>query len=211
MKIFLDFDGVIFNTKNFVVDLDKIYFKNGASKEKLDGYKKIISETSKSKGVVYRPKDVVVFVAKGDKKSQVKIVNEVDVFLKKLKKYVYLDALFFLNNFPRADVFLLSYGDRQFQKKKVFGSKTDKYFHKLFINKHNKIDFICKKIKREKCEENVFLIDDKLENLTKVEEIKKEIITIWVNRFKMKNHNLGKVDYEVKNLKEALKIIRSKK
>lgn len=64
MKIFIDFDDVMFNNKKFIADLDNIYFRNDILKSQLKEYKKSISDSSESEKKPYSPDNAVAFLKK---------------------------------------------------------------------------------------------------------------------------------------------------
>ncbi len=215
MKIFVDFDGVILDTKKFVFDLNEIYSKNGISNQRIKEHGKIFSGAPKVGGITYKPERAVAFLVKDDKMCQKKILSEANIFLKELKDYVFPDALIFLKTFSKRNLILLSYGDIKFQEDKIFGSGTDGYFSEIIIDERNKMDIISKIIRKDESaeQEKIFLIDDKIENLEKIEKTNSEVITIWINRTNIKDDRCVNniVGYEAKDLMEAVDIIMKTK
>lgn len=212
--IFIDFDDVLFNTREFVVDLNDIYFRNGISKTQIREYDKFVADTANKKGKPYSPKRMITFAKKNEKESR-QVLNEVEIFLRDLKKYIFSDSLYFLESFLKKDLWLLSYGNIDFQKQKIYGSGMSKIFSRVTVNSQNKIKFILKKVRDNKflSGDKIIFIDDNPNNLIGAEKVKNKIITIRIRRPQGSHSRLScsYADYEAKNLKEAAEIIKKLK
>lgn len=216
MKIFIDFDDVLFETKKFVNDFDSIFIGNGISKDKIKEFSKSLSETSKCKKTPYSLEREINFFKKTIDLDYDKLSGDAESFMENLKKYVFSDVDSFLKSFPKKDLYLLSYGDVNFQKKKIINSGIGKYFGKIIISEDNKLDVISKIYKDYKFSKNekIILIDDRVENLEKIEKKHREIITFLMLRPERRHKKPVRskiIDFKVKNLKEAAKIIKKEK
>lgn len=204
MKIFIDFDDVIFNAKKFKNDLIKIFSKNKVSQE--DFFRSY--EFTKKSLLLYKPEKQLQFLIKDGKiKNLENLRRDLDLFMGNLKRYVFKDALNFLEKFSIGDFYLLSYGDKDFQAEKIKNSKITDYFKKIIITNKNKAEAIKNLISDPR--ETYFFIDDKIEHLKEMEKInnmslfylKRDIVA---EKFDIKNCKA----YSVKNFREISTIIK---
>ncbi len=212
MKIFIDFDGVIFNSAEFRKFLREAFVKNGVSAVDFDKTLNCFSMAKNRRMLVYSPQKQIKILSKIKKINSEKIEKSVRILCGSLKKFIFPDALYFLKNFKTDNLFILSFGDRTFQMEKIKNSKIDKFFGKIIVSTENKLNLILKTAKKYnfKKGENVIFIDDCPDNLKRVGRIKKSIKTFYVKRQSGSYGHLScpDADYEVKNMKEALKIIK---
>jgi len=171
MKIFIDFDGVIFNTKLFKKQLFKIF--NDKSQ-----YKKF-----KKLGIPYSPLTHLKFLSKKRRVNYKKILATLNKLIRDSKKYVFSDAKKFLNHFPKSDLYLLSYGDLSFQRQKIKAAGVSKYFRRIVITDKNKAEIIRKLSKKDKFKkgEKMIFIDDKRKHVNEIKAMKDKNIIIFPN------------------------------
>jgi len=204
MKIFIDFDDVIFNTDLFKKRLSKIFCKNGISKKEFENsYRQF-----KKQKILYSPTKHIKLLIK-DKNCGHILYSDILKFLKDLKLYIFKDAKEFLSNCPKNNLYLLSYGDLKFQKQKIKGAGISKYFKRVIITNKSKIEIIKKIAKRDRFSklERIIFIDDKSQN---IEEVKrKNIITIQLMRSADKSTLSKKADFKAKNFREIKKSLRN--
>jgi hypothetical protein len=106
----------------------------------------------------------------------------------------------------------VSFGEKEFQTKKVANSAIDKFIPNIIITDSSKAIEIRKILEDSKKQENekMYFLDDRTEQ---IEEIKKEfpeMITILVKRPEGRYQEMQKeacCDFQVHNLKEAQEII----
>lgn len=212
MKIFVDFDDVIFNAKKFKEDLIHVFMKNGVTRHEFENSYYTFQKKAQVEGKYYDPKKQVAVLRRRNIIDHKKLERDIDVFMSDLKKYVFPDVKEFLGNFKKNDLYLISYGHVKFQKTKIKGSLVRKYFRKVVISKDNKINIIRETAKKDNflSRESVILIDDRPEQLEQTEKKKKSIVTFHMCRPEGRYSDLICLnrDYEVKNLKEVAKIIK---
>ncbi len=202
MKIFLDFDGVIFNTELFKKQLIKIFFKNGVPKEI---FKKSY-RNSKGKNLPYSVAKHLKFLAKNEKINSKKISADLKKLLNNLKQYVFGEARIFLKHFSKNDLYLISYGDLNFQKQKIKGAKVSKFFKRVIVTAADKGKIIEKIAKKDKFKkgETIIFIDDKPGHIKEVK--RKNIITFQIIRSNLKIPQIA--DFNVRNFKTIEKFIK---
>lgn len=212
MKIFIDFDDVIFNMKRFKRDLIAVFRQNGINRQEFDNSYYTFSKRAQAEGKNYDPKKQIKVLKKRFDIDKKKLEKDLDHFLADLSGYVFPDVKKFLSLFPKKDLFLITYGHVVFQKKKIKNSGMSGYFRKILISKDNKIDIIVETCRRNGFladEEDIIMIDDRPEQLERAEEAEKRIKTFRLCRPEGRYSDLICMDkdWEVKNLKEVAKII----
>ncbi len=105
---------------------------------------------------------------------------------------------------------IFSRGETKFQKKKIEileGNLADEHVH-IFINKLDEIDKIVNKYK----DYQVLIVDNLLRVLEFSKKFSKKIITVYIRRLSSwdeVDRNIFKPDFEIKNLRELLTIIKN--
>jgi predicted phosphatase len=210
MKIFIDFDDVIFNTKQFKEDLTGIFLSNGIDRELYE--KNYYNPDDKRAVRTYDPAEQIARLKKVASFDEGKILEDVELFLRDASKYVFPDVKDFITNFGNENVFILSYGDIDFQKKKISSSRITEYVGNIFVTDKLKAEMLEKIIKEGKItkDEKIFFLDDRTEQICDVKSRLGRIVTILVKRpegryrdMEMEEH----CDCEVCSLNEAKEII----
>ncbi len=208
-KIFLDFDDVLFNTRNFVADYKKIFYSFGVSEELFS--KNYYGYPVKSNGrlMKYNPEKHLECLEKEPGVNIAGIKKGVYDFVKNTSQYIFPDAADFLKSFPKKELFLLSYGETKFQKLKIKNSGIEKYFSKIIVGDGLKSEMISSSVKEK--DEN-YLLEDRVAQITDGEKRFPFVKTILLKR-KEGRYNDKKnkyCEFEAKSLKQALKIINKK-
>lgn len=213
MKIFIDFDDVIFNAKKFRKDLIGIFGKHGITKQEFESSYYSFGKKEEMRGKYYDPRRQIKVLKKKYVVNNERLKKDLDAFLKDLRGYIFPDVRDFLDNFEKKNLFLITYGHAQFQKKKIVNSGMSRCFNKILICRGNKVDIIndvCKKRGITPGEEDILLIDDHPEQIAEAERVRRLIKTFHMCRPQGRFSDLIclEKDYEVRNLKEVLKIIK---
>lgn len=133
MKIYIDFDGTLFNTDKYIEDFMNILNDYGIDKALFDEVKNRICGNSKLFNI-----NVIIdyFVTKHniDNSLKEKINNLLN------DSYVYSDVIECLTSLinERYELYLLTYGDGEFQKLKINASNLSKYFKDIIITEKDK-------------------------------------------------------------------------
>jgi len=216
MKIFIDFDDVLFNTKKFKNDfLNKVFIKNGVSEENFRKTYYHFFKINKKSGKYYNPQKQIESLGKISGVDGNKLEKDFFIFMKDLKKYIFADVWFFLKKFNKKDLFLISYGDPLFQKMKVDGSGIPKFFKDVVLGKAEKMSSINSVLDKNRISLNdkFIIIDDLPKHLKKKGKYKKGMETFHLRRPDGRYSDLisKDADFEAKNLKEVFKIINKVK
>lgn len=131
-KIYIDFDGTLYNTDSFYKDFLDINLKYGISKEEIELIKNNIFKNSLFNIDVLSDYIIKKYNLRNNYKEEVnKLFN---------LKYVFDDIIYCLEKLKdKYELIILTYGDYNYQNKKIEGSNLKKYFKDIIItnNKSN--------------------------------------------------------------------------
>lgn len=210
LKIFIDFDDAMFNTKSFIKELIKVFNKHGVSEKKFretyKAYKTVVRKGLK----LYDPKKQINLLEKLYGINGKQLEKDVYNFLYDTSAFILKDVEPFLKKLKKKNLYLISYGDN-FSKKKIGATGLTKYFTKIKVTdklKSHEIGIIFGKDKRTP----FVFIDDRIDQIDAVKKRFPQSITFFVKRRigrynDMKSHH---ADHQVKNFKEIEKILRTK-
>jgi FMN phosphatase YigB (HAD superfamily) len=209
-KIFIDFDDTLFNTAALKKSLVEIFKANGVSKS--DFFSSYTDYPTVMRGSLkkYDPyKQIEVLHKKlGIKKTKIK--SDLEKMVRSSRKFVFRDAHPFLKNFEREDLFLVSFAKTDFQCRKIENSGLREEFSKVIVSDKPKAEIIGKIVGNKKTK--IIFIDDRIDQIDAVKKKFSGSATFLMarrnGRFKERESKF--VDFEVKNLKEAERIIRNK-
>lgn len=176
-KIFVDFDGTIFNTMVFRDEMFKIFYKYGFN---LDEIKKTYFDESldykySPLGQLDRLFDIRKFEILEAKQDFIKLFETAS-------KYLYNDTLGFLRETSKLsgfDLCLFTLGDIEFQKSKVENSDILKFFKEAYYTDIDKWIFLDKIVKKD---EKFILIDDRLDNVREISKKYQKSVCLQILR-----------------------------
>lgn len=210
MKIFIDFDDVLFNTRRFRIDFQKIFSQFGISDDiYARNYYNYPPNSQKSPKTIYILEEHLKKISNSIYFDKPALKRKIQKLLGNTRKYVFSDVEPFLQNFSRQELFLISHGQQNFQRKKIKNTQLEKYFSAIKISSGQKSQEICPWI--EKGKEKKFFLDDRVHYLQEVKKCMPEITTILIQRpqGRYQDQKNDYCDFTAKNLKEALKIIHN--
>ena len=201
--IIFDFDNTLFSTSQFKKELIGNFKKLGITQEIFEKTYFASKKNKKYQGYNYHIKLIKKIYPKYSFK-QLK-----DVFKRTLRKsyfFVYPEVLKILPNLSlKYELVLISFGEKNFQRKKIKNSGLEKFFKKIIISSQfNKISSFSK-IFRKKAQ--IFFIEDNPLVLKAVKKKFPEVITICLTR-KKKLKKDPSIDYYLKNLSQLLEILK---
>ena len=189
--IIVDFDHTLFQTKNFVDAIIKVFSNYGVSEEDFrQAYKKSIKDWEDVCGFGYTfEKNIDELKKMGHDLDVEKLLQELKELIK--KEYLFFDAIDFLEHFKKEKMVLMTAGDKDFQRLKVETVEIEKYFVQTFYLENGKAKYLKDNIKSS---ERIFFVNDNLVENKAVHELNPEIVIIT-------KINLNK--YAVGDAKEA--------
>lgn len=188
MTIILDFDETLFDTVRFKRALAAIF-----KKYKIDFWRTY--EQAKKPKDVYSLKRHFALIQKVDVKRIKKDIDKIN-----FKKFLFPDVLNFLKTFKKHNLILLSWGDKKFQRKKIYGLGQNfiSLFDKVITGPVEKAKVLDKILKSYKSKPVVF-IDDSPQELKKIRDNFKDVILIRMARDV--SQNLKEVEETIKSIK----------
>lgn len=210
MKVFIDFDDVIFNTKKFKDDLVLVFLRFGVTQ---DLYEKSYFDPEDGKlARAYDPYAQIKRLVRLTDIDEDAINKALHEFMKTSSDYVFPDVKSFAMVCGGSkNLYVVSYGDVRFQEEKINSSGIKDFIDNIFITDKLKTSVIRDVLgKGDVAEDVVFFLDDRVEQINNVKKIFPGIKTILVKRPEGRYQEMEKegcCDFEVANLKEAERII----
>ncbi len=211
MKIFVDFDNTIFDTRHqFLDDFFGVFYRYGVSREIFDSTLPYFSKTSLQIGECYSPESHIKEIKRVTKQNinEKQFLQEMEIFLEDLEKYVFEDFYEFANNFNKKDLIILSYGEDNFQLQKINGSGVKQFFEDAIITQGDKTKEIEKYMQKCCGRDSAYvpvLIDDKLGYFESAKSSQLNIKTIHNLRGEEICDDRKNCDKHIKTLREIKK------
>lgn len=209
MKVFLDFDDVLFNTKSFLEGFRGAFVGCGVDPEI---FQLRYAEARENPGGIpgYNYERHIRLLVEKDGAHKECLRKNTDIFLGNLGRYVFHDVPGFLDSLRgnHMSISLLSFGSEDFQRKKVSGSGLSLFFSDIIVGDIDKAEAL-KQIWQNSGEKEWFL-DDRSEHIDRVKQVLPSIGTILVTRAEGRytDAKTAWCDFQVKNLEEAEEIIK---
>jgi FMN phosphatase YigB (HAD superfamily) len=207
MTIILDFDDVLFdNTAGLKQALAKIFKKHKAD------FWGIYSKIRTAKGG-YSLKKHFVLLKRKNKAIDIKGIKEdTGKLLLNTRQFLFPDVLDFLKAFKKHTLILLSWGDKKFQKRKIYGLGQEfvSLFDKIITGPTEKAKVLSKILKLYESRPVVF-IDNDIQELESIKSGFKDIVLIRLERSASRGLSFEKGYLEAVNLKEVEKLLKSAK
>lgn len=184
MKIFVDFDNTIFDTRHVFLDaFFAVFEKYGVSQQVFDDTLSHFSKTAVQDGPCYTPREHIREIIKKTKihLDEDTFVTEINHFLEHVEDCVFVDFYQFAHLYDKKDLIILSYGDDDFQMRKIKGSGIVSYFLDIIITQGDKIREIEKYMKKFPGQ-SAMLIDDKNGYFTSAKKSTINVCTIHMMR-----------------------------
>jgi len=200
--LIFDLDDTLISTKKVFSSLENAFVQKEIERKR---FQKLYRE-SKVQGALSL-KRFIYLVKKYFSLSEKEIRVILKEAFKEGKKFLYPDTYPFLKKWSeRAHLFLVSFGNKDFQMHKIKNAGIFNFFEKIFITndqqKREEVGNILKNFFKKK---KIFFVDDNQETLFCIKKVFKRIITVHINREKKKNSTSEgdkNIDFSIKNLKE---------
>jgi FMN phosphatase YigB (HAD superfamily) len=209
MKVFIDFDDVILNTKKFSASLTDFFESNGVS---LNLFKKhYYNHDDNSEIKLFDPEGLFSRLEKYEKIDVTELREKFYQHIVDMKEFIFPDVADFLEYIGKENVYLVSFGLPVFQNEKILACGIQKLVSGCIVTSGSKAEAIAQILDRMKIDlnEKIIFIDDRIEQ---VQDVKKTFPTF--NTFLLcrkegrycdeKNEYC---DYEIHSLKEAQEIV----
>lgn len=206
-KLFIDFDGTLFDTFLFKASFFRILEKAGFSQED-------IVSTYQAEGLDYKysPKGQFERLKKVKKFNEGLALARLEDLYKKSQSFLFEDSVNFLKEIDREknELILLTLGDIEFQRRKVSESKIEDLFDRCLYTVEQKWIFLEGVIEKD---ERFVIIDDRGDTLEQISKKYRRSLPIQVKRIHIDNddpHLSGAEIYDgisVSSLKRAIQYL----
>lgn len=181
MKIYLDFDGTLFNTDKFYQDYLNLFQEYGLDEDLINNIKLELFKTTKFNLDILT--NYLVKEYNLDNNILLKVNNLYN------SSYVFKDVIPFLEKYKNLEINLLTYGEYNYQLKKIDGSNLKKYFKDIIITDKDKsklnLDY-----------QNNLFIDNNPTEIKKFLEVTKNVIRIRREEDKYSKLNSNSKEYK---------------
>lgn len=209
MKIFLDFDDVLFNTRAFIEDMKGVFEECGISKEL---YQTAYREVKIGFDQGERTYDFDAHIKKLQQYcsfDETKLRDKIQTFIGNGKRFLFPDTENFLFSCKKDNclLFILSFGTSDFQRAKIVGTGIEAFVENIIITPDNKVDHLRRTVGNENS--GVWFFDDRVKYLEGVKRAFPMVKTVFVKRVEGRYHDESNefCDYVVSSLAEGEKII----
>ena len=213
MKIFIDFDDVLFNTRQFSAYLKGFFAEEGINPELFQKYYYDPADQATSSVRLFDPEGLFARLEKYEKIDTSKIRHDFETKLQNLERFVFTDVVGFLKVMGKENLQLVSFGLSNWQQIKIKGSEVSKLVENFIIAEKPKAQEIGQLLAQMKLgvKEKIFFIDDRAEHLEDVKKAFPQIITILLCRpdGRYCDQQNEFCDWRVSDLKQTQEIIES--
>lgn len=211
MKVFIDFDDVILNTKEFSANLRIFFEKHGVNPEM---FKKHYYDSNDNNQIkLFDPEGLFLRLEKYEKKD-VKILREnFSQHIGNIAGFVFADVPGFLNFAGKENTYLVSFGLPTFQNEKIVGAGINKLVSGCIVTKGSKSAAIRQVMEKLSIasQEKIVFIDDRIEQVQDIKKAFPSAYTFLLCRKEGRycDQKNEYCDYEIHDLKEAQAIMES--
>jgi len=163
--ILLDFDDVIFNTKQYKKDFFQLFRNFGISEEEFkQTYYNEIREGVKKYDLENQLKQL--FPEGGENLEKLRL--KINQFLADLEKYIFEDFYRFSDRIGKENLEILSFGDKEMQRIKIENSQSFRFVAGFEIIQEKKGDYL----EKEYSNREIVLVDDRPDQLESCQALK---------------------------------------
>ncbi len=215
MKIFIDFDDVLFNTRDFSAYLKEFFAKAGISQELFQQYYYDPVDQANGNVKLFNPEGLLARLEKYEKIKVDSIQADFEAQLQDLRRFVFADVQAFLVAMGKENLYVVSFGLPSFQQRKFIGSGLSELVESCVVTENLKAQAVAQLIEEVpiKPTEKIIFIDDRIEQLEDVKKKHPAILTIFLCRKEGRycDQKNEFCDWEAHDLREVEKIISNTK
>lgn len=180
MKIFLDFDDVLFNTRDFAAAYKQVYANHGISAENFDLTYSEAGERSEINNYQF---DVHMEILENRYEfDRVALQKDIENVLLRAPEFIFSDVHAYLDKWSQKgyDLHLVSFGTPGWQDRKVAASGILEHFQGVHIGEFDKGEVVAELIKDS--DEQALFLDDRLCYLESVKSAVPEVSCVLMQR-----------------------------
>lgn len=209
MKIFLDFDDVVFNTQAFLEKLQNIFMHFGVSRELFfQTYQEMKSDDA-IQGFCYSFQEHIQKAEQHVELAGDALLKELEAVMADTSDFLFPDVKNFLEFLRKndAEIFILSFGDISFQGGKIAGTGIAPFITKNIITNQDKAEALLEE--EIKPETNMWFFDDRVHFIKSVKEQFPMMNTVLVQRPEGRFQDVPNefCDYTIASLQDGREIL----
>lgn len=208
MKVFVDFDDTLFNTRDFIGEFQNVFEKCGVSTQLYQETHRLAYrlDTASSESAYDKELHLSYILQKEPSIDTECLRLHLSDFLKDTSLFVFPDVIGFLNQMKErgAEVCILSFGQSDFQNQKINASGLTSYMREVFVTTEKKHLSIARALalseSKEK-QEPIWFFDDRAEYVDDVKSALPQVKTVQVMRLESRYHDQPSAlaDFSVKS------------
>lgn len=207
MKIFLDFDDTLFNTRAAIESMKDIFAEHGISNELFqNAYNEVKIGFDRGE----RTYDFDAHIGKLQQYcsfDEIALRNSIRMFVEGGEKFLFPDVIGFLSDIKKSGhvPYILSFGTSDFQTAKIAGTDLAGFMEKTIVTADDKEKALQKEIQSD---EEAWFFDDRMKYIENVKRAFPKVRTVLVSRKEGRYHDEPNeyCDYVVKDFIEAERI-----
>jgi FMN phosphatase YigB (HAD superfamily) len=209
MKVFIDFDDVIFNTKEFSAGLRKLFESCGVSQEIFQ--KNYYDPSDNNEIKLFDPEGVFARLEKNEKMETAILREKFAQHMTDLSEFVFADVADFLAETEKKNAYLISFGLPVFQNEKIVASGIHKLVSGCIVTKGSKAEAVRQVMEKMNIDfdEKIIFIDDRVEQVQDIKKAFPAALTFLLCRKEGRycDQKNEFCDYEIHSLREAQEIV----
>jgi len=206
MNIILDFDHTLFNAEEFKQALrDRLALFEISSGQFDDSYRAITEKVG-----YYNYQEHLKTLAQENNLDENDLLLSFQEIIDFTKEFLYPSTTVFLKNlkkFPANTLYLLTFGQNDFQQAKINASGIKEYFDEVYDIQKSKVEFF----KANKDFISCILVDDRGKEIDQIKKKYPKVKAIWLKRKDSRYYKekCQLKNYQAKNLNEVLNFIKT--
>jgi FMN phosphatase YigB (HAD superfamily) len=182
MKVFVDFDDVLFNTGAFVAHLKSIFADFGINEELFTKTYEAMRTAAHGGNFCYRFDKHVAKIREHKAVDEAALIGALEAALKNTEAFVFADSKEFLRFLTERghDVRVLSFGDQGFQTNKIQASGIELLVNEIIVTNEDKETAIGHVLGEST--DPAYFFDDRVFFLESVKKVFPQVTTVLVQR-----------------------------
>ncbi|MFA6272102.1 MAG: HAD family hydrolase [Patescibacteria group bacterium] len=204
MKIVLDFDHTLFDTEKFKQALQDRLAMFGVTGDQFNSNYRIVKERSG----YYNYREHLRLLAQTEELDENDLLLNFNEIVNSANEFLFPDTVDFLNalkSIPKSELYLLTFGQDEFQQAKVEASGIKAYFREIIDTVESKLLYFDQ---NQDLQSAVFL-DNRGKTIDQIKAKYSDIVAIWIKRENTPYDDevCEKADYQATSLTIALQYI----